>query len=657
MKYTTRLAVVFSLFIGLFSVLVLRLWFVQIAEGAEAAALTQDQNWVTVYTPAPRGNIYDSNGELLATSRYVPTIWVDRSLVRSDQRDEVIQRLSSLLSPDITADEIAQMYDKAGPNGRFQVATVDTARAYQVSEDLRKYPGVQIEKTPERVYLTGSGMAHVLGHLGRPTADDLAADPGLDPNVKIGKLGVEGMYQTYLAGTPGSFQFQVRQSELVEERPEVPPTPGNDVYLTLDWNLQQVVDQALAIGVDNANAIKDDQRAQGKEVKHDVQRAAAVVFDVKTGAIRAMASFPTFQPEQFVTGLDQQTFDSLNSLGAFQNLAVSGLYPPASTFKAITYMAELQNDIPFPTGTEGVDAGSRLVHCDGKLEVPLTDGSTQVLKDWYYPRVLGWFNEHQALQNSCNIYFWSVALGVWQNWKNTPKENVIQDEARALGFGSKTGIDLPGEAAGVVPDRALYESYKKQMLDDPDNAPKLLSPDRLEAASPWYGGDLMNVAIGQGGFASTPLQVAEAYATLANGGTRFQPYVVEKILDQQGQLTYVGKPTVVDRVPLDPANVKALLQDLNAVVTTGTARKAFEGFGPSLSRVGGKTGTGQSVLSKDNHAWFAGVLPIDDPQYVVVVLLDEGGSGGAAAAPVARYIMQYLMGEQLDPIEAGAYTN
>jgi penicillin-binding protein 2 len=215
-----------------------------------------------------------------------------------------------------------------------------------------------------------------------------------------------------------------------------------------------------------------------------------------------------------------------------------------------------------------------------------------------------------------------------------------------------TGIDLTGEAEGIIPDRALYERYKEIMLEDED-APALLAADRLETASPWFGGDLMFAAIGQGGVTATPLQVALSYAALANGGTVLQPYVVGSIRDDAGNIVYSGETTVLQEGTLDPANVTSLLTDLNAVVTVGTARAAFEGFGDSLWRVGGKTGTGQSVKTKDNHAWFAGIAPIDDPEYAVAVLVDEGGSGGQVAAPIARYIMQFLMGEELDPIAPG----
>lgn len=652
MKYTTRLGVVFTLFISLFSILGLRLWFVQIAEGAEAVALAAGQSVIEVGTPAPRGDVFDTNGILLASSRFVPALWVDRHFVEGEDRDRLIRALSALLSQ--PADDIARLYDEAGPNGRFQVATIDTVKAYQVAEQLRDYPGVSVEKIPERVYLQGESLAHVIGHLGKPTQEDIEADPDLDPETRIGKLGVERSYEEFLRGVPGLVTYSVESGEIAREGRVVEPVPGDQVFLTIDSKLQAVVEDGLVAGIVEANNIKADLRANGRGdgARNEVVRGSAVVVDVRTGAVLAMASHPSFDPGLFVGGLDQETFDELQSENAFLNLAVGGLYPPASTFKAVTYMTLLEKDIPFPADTDGVDGPNKLVHCDGEMQVPLTDGSAQILRDWYGKRDLGWLNYHDALSNSCNLFFYAVALGVWENWRGSPLENVIQDEARALGFGEPTGIDLTGEAGGVVPDRALYESWKEQMLEDED-APKLLTDDRLEAVSPWYGGDLMNVAIGQGGLLATPLQVASAYATLANGGTFYKPYVVSRVVSPDGQLVQTTSPTIVRRTELDPDDVRQLLVDLNRVVTVGTARQAFEGFGDSLGQVGGKTGTGQSVKTKDNHAWFAGVAPIDNPRYAVVVLLDEGGSGGAAAAPIGRYILQYLMGEELDPIRAG----
>lgn len=652
MKYTTRLGVTFTLFISMFSILTLRLWFVQVAEGAQAAELAQRQSILEVEVPAPRGDIFDANGVLLASSRYVPAIWVDRHFVDPEEKEGLVQALSTLLN--IPAADISLMYEEAGPNGRFQVAVIDTAMAYRVAEQLRDYPGVSVERIPERVYLSGDSLAHVIGHLGKPTREDLVADPSLDPNVRIGKLGVERVYQEYLAGEPGLVTYRLDLGEIANVERSTPVAPGMRLYLTIDSELQTVVRQALIDGIANANQIKEGLRAQGETdgTRHEVTRGAVVVLDVRTGAVLALESLPSFDPGLFVGGLDVETFSRLQDEGAFLNLATSGQYPPASTFKVVTYTALLENDIPFPTKAEGVDAANRVVHCDGEFFYGFQDGSRKGLKDWYGNRDLGWLNYHEALTKSCNIYFYAVAAGVWENWANTSRENVIQDLARSLGFGSETGIDLSTEAVGLIPDRALFEERKKFMLENED-APQLLDQARLEARSPWFGGDLLNLAIGQGETLSTPIQLATAYAALVNGGTVYQPHVVGRIYDNDGNLAYAAAPTVVNTIPLADSTVEQLLTDLNRVVTVGTAQQAFAGFGDSLDQVGGKTGTGQSIATKDNHAWFAGVAPIDDPRYVVVVLLDEGGSGGGAAAPVARYIMQYLMGEELDPIKAG----
>jgi len=653
MKLTGRVAILFGVFTLLFGVLGMRLWFVQVAEGAEAATITEEQSWVYLPTAPPRGDIRDTRGDLLASSRYVPAVVVDRHLVQPERRKELVQALSARLS--IPAADIDAMFEEAGVNGIFTVATVDTVTAYQINEQLRSFPGVRIEKVPERVYLTGDSLAHVMGQLGLPTAKEVAADPELDPNVRLGKSGVEGRYEDVLHGRPGEIAYQVRAGEVVVQRETTPAEPGDTVYLTIDGQLQRVVESALVDGISLSNTWKRAMRRAGVpgEGKNETTRAAAVVLDARTGAVRAMASYPTYDPGLFVTGIDAATYADLNARQAFINLAVSGLYPPASTFKAVTYMALLENDVPFPNGVEGVDPAAKVVHCDGRLELPgLGDGSPQIFRDWYRGDK-GWLTLPGAFEQSCNIYFYAGALGIWQAWRGTPQETVIQDLARQLGFGSPTGIDLTGDAAGIVPDRELFLQWQERQREDPDGV-RLLDPSRVDLADPWFGGDLMNVAIGQGSLTATPLQVAVAYAALVNGGTVWRPYVVGEVRDLDGAIVETASPTAVRTIPLDPANVEALRTDLGRVVSEGTAAAAFDDFGSSLSQVGGKTGTGQSVSTRDNHAWFAGVTRLADPEHVVVVLIDEGGSGGAVAAPVARQIMQYLMGEPLTPIVAGA---
>jgi penicillin-binding protein 2 len=652
-RTTARITVLLGVFIGLFGMLGMRLWFVQIAEGATAAGVTDTQAWITISTPAPRGDIFDKRGNLLATSRFVPVVEVDRHLVERDQAENLMRRLSSLLA--IPEAEIVRLYEEAGVNGVVEIATVDSIDAYQINEQLRDFPGVRIKRVPQRINLVGSSMAHVLGHLGLPTAEDLEQRPEIDSSTRVGKLGVERVYDAWLQGTPGELAYRVQRAEITEQRPEVSPTPGNSVYLTLDLALQEIVERALVEGIALSNEWKEGQRQEGRDGAQNVtERGAVVVLDVRTGAISAMASYPSFDPSLFVGGLDGTTFAALNESGALHNLAVSGLYPPASAFKPITYMTILEENVPLPAGVEGVDSASRVVNCDGRLELPaLSDGSPQIFTDWYYPNVKGWLDLSGALEQSCNIYFWSAALGMYQAWDETPRETALQDMARALGFGSQTGIDLTGDASGIVPDRELFLQWQERQLEDPD-APRLLDAARLETSDPWFGGDLMNIAIGQGSLVATPLQLAVSYAAIVNGGTVWRPYVVDQIRDPNDQLVFGNSPEVVNRVSLDPGHVQTLLRDLNRVVTRGTAASAFSGFGASIGEVGGKTGTGQSIATADNHAWFVGVVGISDPRYVVAVLIDEGGSGGAVAAPVARQIMQYLQGEELTPITAGA---
>ncbi|HEX5694896.1 MAG TPA: penicillin-binding transpeptidase domain-containing protein, partial [Acidimicrobiia bacterium] len=639
MKFALRLATIGVVFISMFSVIGLRLWFVQVAEGPEIAQAAEESTWIGKSSFAARGDIFDRNGTLLATSRLVPAVMIDRTFVQPEQREALIQQLAALVGVDPL--ELDTLYEEAGINGRFQVSTISNEMALAINESLQDLPGVEVVKVPERVYLSGDTLAHVIGHLGLPEAADIAANEDLDRNIRIGKLGVERVYDDILQGTSGYVEYRVRRGEIIEQKPPVEPVPGSSVVLNLDLELQDLVEIALEEGVALSNSVKEEARDNGEEVFSETQRAAAVVLDVNTFDVLALASYPDFDPQLFVTGIDETTFNGLNETRAFNNLAVSGLYPPASTFKAITYTAKLEEDLPFPTDVEGVDGD--LIHCDGTLVLSeLEDGSQQLKHDWYDPRNLGWLDIHGALQNSCNIYFWNVALGTWLRFRNTAKENILQDWATRVGYGHETGIDLTSEAPGIVPTRELFEEWKEFQLENPDRPPRL-EPARLDLASPWLGGDLMDFAIGQGAFTATPLQVATSFAVLVNGGRIMEPRVVKEIIDAEGNVVPVDRPEP-ETVEIDPATRASLLADLGRVVNNGTAAAAFSDFGEGVENIGGKTGTAQSSATRDNHAWFVGVAPIDNPRYVVAILIDEGGSGGQVAAPVARHILQYLMG-------------
>jgi penicillin-binding protein 2 len=655
MKFALRLTILGAVFTVMLAVIGLRLWFVQVAEGPQTAQAAEALAWLEKTSYGPRGDIRDRNGTLLATSRLVPAIVIDRTFVQPEDRDSLIQTLASIIGFDAVA--LGTLYDDAGINGRFQVDTVSNDIAYMINENLDHLPGVEIAMVPERVYLSGDTLAHVIGHLGLPDATDLEARPDLDLNLRIGKLGVERVYDEYLQGEAGLVQYQVQRGRIVDQRPPVEPEPGNSVVLNIDFELQELVELALGEGVALSNSVKEQARDAGDDVFSETQRAAAVVLDAKTFDVMALASFPDFDPQLFVAGIDADTFEGLTDTNAFNNLAISGLYPPSSTFKAITYTVKMEEDLPLDPDLEGVDVANQTVHCDGELILSeLEDGSQPPKTDWYYPGNKGWLDIHGALEQSCNIYFWSVAMGTWRAYKDTPRENVLQDWAKSVGYGSATGVDLTAEAEGTVPTRELFEEWAVYQLENPDQPP-LLEPNRLELASPWLGGDLVDMAIGQGAFTATPLQVAVSYAALVNGGRIMEPRVVNRIVDAEGDVVFEPESPVVGTVDIDPETRSQLLTDLNRVVTRGTAATAFAQFGPGLENVGGKTGTGQTSKNRDNHAWFVGVAPIDDPQYIVVILIDEGGSGGRVAAPVGRHIMQYLMDNEPTPIVEGAQAD
>jgi penicillin-binding protein 2 len=251
---------------------------------------------------------------------------------------------------------------------------------------------------------------------------------------------------------------------------------------------------------------------------------------------------------------------------------------------------------------------------------------------------------HGALEASCDLYFWDLSLRLWQERgddSGIDKENLLQEYARKFGFGTASGIDLPFEKDGLIPDRAWFVDEQAK------------ETGRVRPEGPWVGGDLMDIAVGQGAVLTTPLQVANGYAAMVNGGTLWQPRVVSEVIDTDGEVIDENPPEVVSRIDLDPRTVDLLRQDLKQVVNNqerGTARAAFKDFGANVELVGGKTGTGEVIKASKSerfrqvdNAWFVGVAPIDAPKWIVSVVIERGGSGGRVAAPVGRQVLQFLL--------------
>ena len=412
-------------------------------------------------------------------------------------------------------------------------------------------------------------------------------------------------------------------------------------------------------------------------------RSVGVVMDPNDGSVLAMGSYPSYDPSAFVDGLSTAQWESLGTVNAFQNFAVQGLYAPASTFKAVPYVLALENEYyPIdrglgdkevgeeasgegaadaataeeptaedPTADEGTEDEPQPLltdtdeySCSGEFRFQLGDGTVQTKRDWKWPQGHGPLDIHGALQASCDLYFWDMALRLWDERSDesgVDKENLLQTYSRDFGFGVASGIDLPFERDGLVPDRAWFRAEQQA------------ESGRVRPDGPWVGGDLMDLAVGQGAMLSTPLQLANGYAAMVNGGTVWQPRVVSQVVDVDGEVIEEYPKEAINQVDLDPRTVRMLRQDLQQVVNNtdrGTARSAFADFGPNVELVGGKTGTGEVIkaprieaFKQVDNAFFVGVAPINNPEYVVSVVVERGGSGGRVAAPVARQVLQYLL--------------
>ncbi len=648
MNFGWRLVALGALIASMFGVLVLRLWFLQVTDVEASLDVASAQQIRVVKIEAPRGDIFDNRGkELLAGTVATLRVVVDRKLVAEDEEEFLIQNLSALLA--IPVSEVRREFEERGPGARFPLGDkIGQSIGISVLENIEDFPGVTIEPVPFRIYPLVETAAHIVGYVGSPNDEDLER-PEIGINDQVGKFGIEASYDRLLRGTPGQITYRVNaKGQILGVLEERPPQPGGSVITTIDLELQRFVEDTLVSGVLLAR----------QEEAQSIFRGAAVVLDVTDGSVIAMASVPAFDPSIFSDGrLSQDEWEALAEKAVFNNFAIQGLFPPASSFKVIVNALARQEKISPVLEDEYEDvvdqeADPTAFFSDGELRFP----NTPPLRDWKVGGH-GLVDLSESLAQSVNSYYWSIALRIWRQRDVDWPENLLQDFARRLGFGDRTGIDLPFEQPGLVPDREWFQ-FNQQ------NETGLVRPE-----GGWSGGDLMNIATGQGALTVTPIQMAVAYAALVNGGTVWEPRVVDSVRDSENNLLFTNVPSAADKIDFRPGVVEGLKADLNRVVNslTGTASKAFEGFCDdepddecaALQEVGGKTGTAEIRQATDDvtaidTAWFVGTAPLSDPKWVVAVVIDQGGSGGKVAAPTARRILQLLMGENPDPVRAGA---
>lgn len=613
--------VAFSLFVSLLA----RLWHLQGIEAPRYERLAEANSVREVSVPAPRGRILDRKGKVLVGNRTAYSIVIDPTeLSRSADTQGVYERLAALMSTpsrEVTADELRERVESSDGLGNVVVADdVPRDKIIYLYEHRDQFPGVGAEARAVREYLLGPGgggplAPHVLGYVAPVTKEILREDPTYRLTDRVGRGGVEQQYDKLLRGEPGKKLVEVTsRGRVVRVVDSTPPVVGADLYLTIDADVQWVAEQSLAEVAGGIQGLYDPvSSARGKR-----KGAAAVVLDPKTGEVLAMASYPAFDLRMLAAGLSQEDWNRLNDpafLFPLQNRAIQGQYPPASTIKPVVAAVAWK---------EGMVTPSTTFACPGKYQVP-GDVSGSVFKDWT-PYGHGYPDMARAIAQSCDVYFYNLGWMFYQRYRQQGRD-VIQEGLREYGLGAYTGIDVPGEQPGRVPDPAWKRSMHK---DDPNN----------ENAR-WYPGDNINMSIGQGDLLTTPLQLAQAYGALVNGGSLLKPHMLLKAVDPGGSLMASGNPEVIRSVSLDREMLDTIRGYLQGVVQGGTASKAFAGWPHQSKPVGGKTGTAE-IQGKRDNSLFVGVGPLDDPRWVVAVIVEGGGHGSETAAPIARRIMETL---------------
>ena len=608
---------------SLFAVLLARMWYLQVLSSEESRLATGRNAVRTVVEPAPRGRILSRDGVVLVDNRPSDVVTVDRSSLDADARATVLRRLAALLDvPEaVLAERLAD--PAADPLLPVPVAEdVGDEAVIRVREAQDELPGVVIGRVARRTFPEGTLAAHLLGHVGEISASQLEAraGEGYAPGDLVGRSGVELAFEEDLRGEDGRTTVEVdaggRSVRVVASEPA---RPGADVVLSIDAGVQRVVERSLADGLAAARGqpFADDRSPLVADA------GAAVVLDVDDGSVVAIASYPTFDPEAFTDGLSAAELDALAdpAAGPHQlDRAVAGLYAPGSTWKPVTAAAGLR------TGT--IDAATT-VDDRGTFAIPgCVSGCTRQNAGG---TAYGPVDVRRALAVSSDVFFYGVGSDLWSR-RGDLGPTPVQDLATELGFGAPTGIPLAGEQGGNVPTPA---GRARRYEEDP----------RSVASAGWFVGDDVNLAIGQGEVTATPIQIANAYATLSNGGTRFRPSVALRVQEADGTLRRRVEPSVAATVPLAAEVRYPVIDGLREAVLLpdGTGSAAFAGFPLDRHPVAGKTGTAQAPRRQDT-ALFAAVAPLPDPRHAVAVVMEQAGFGSASAAPVARAILGQLSG-------------
>jgi len=633
-----RVSIVGVVVVALFSTLIARLWFLQ--SGPENSLKVQavvDSTRV-LQTQSPRGEILDRNGKVLVKDAASWAVTVDRTLSQRTAA-RVLGQLAEQLGVPKKDLESQYLSLRQSPLEPAVVALgVDQANRLAILQDPEDYPGVHVVELTVRSYPQGNLAAQVLGYVGEINATDLARMKrfGYQAGDEIGEAGAEAAFESVLRGKPRRETIEVDPAGQQVGGPVSvdPGAAGNNVYLTIDSNIQAAAESSLAQGIITARRLQNVNVAAQGFATLKAPAGAVVVLDATNGSVLADASFPTYPPSWWVGGISAAHYSTLTNKASddpMLNRVTQGEYAPGSTFKLVTSLAMTKYGIR-GVGDYYNDTGQ--VALEGTV-------FHNASKESFGPVDL-----QQALTVSSDAYFYTVGNQFWQVWKagDQTRGLGLQSEARELGFGAATGFEL-AEAAGRVPDPAWVKAFADANYK---------TPLAREQNGTWYPYDDIFSAVGQGDLVVTPLQLANAYAAFANDGTLWQPHIEDRITDARGRPVASTTPKVLRRLNFDPTTRATMLAGFQGAVAqaqpAGTAYPAFQGFPLSLIPVAGKTGTAQ-VAGKGDTSLFVGMFggTVAAPRYVVAVVVEQAGFGAQTAAPIARRIIEAMNGQPNPP--------
>jgi penicillin-binding protein 2 len=636
-KLARRVALLGALVVIGFVALLLRLWALQVLAGPQYAARATANQLRTVRVEAPRGPIEDRNGNILVTNKQVTAVelWPSGLPKLYARRVRELRALADVTRVNVR--QVTRQIVQRRKAGDLLDPVVIRPQApppmlTYLEERAGAFPGVALARSYVRKYPHGSLAAQLLGYVNQISPGQLQtlSKAGYAPGDEVGQSGIEGKFNTYLFGVPGT--ARVRVDSLGRPRSlqtlATQPQPGQTVRLTLDTGLQIAAQNALKYGIQLAKNNKQWAADGG----------AIVAMSPRDGSILALASSPTYDPSVYsgrvtehrlaAQGLTTKTGLARNYPGL--DRALDATYPPGSTFKPLTAIAALQEHLIKPRA---------LYPCTGTYTSP-DDSSHHVFHNWD-PFVYQGMNLPTALAYSCDTYFYRAGNAFYD--LPPDRGQPLQMWARKFGFGRKTGVDIGPETSGLVPTIG----WKHRLYTRGTDA-CCWRVDRL-----WKPGDSITLAIGQGNLLVTPIQMARLYAAIANGGKLVTPHVLNDVENPNGTIVPTTAPPAPQMIPgLDPANVKDVQQGLlmGTHDPFGTSYGVFGNFPVSIA---GKTGTAEKTVTpvpgythNESQSWWCGYGPANDPKLVVCAVIENGGEGGAAAAPAAERVFAKFFGVQ-----------